>query len=549
MKQLLFKRKFRFWLYFVACFFPVASDLLRTYIFAELFGAIADGNRDYFLIAVIMAGFYVIIAFLIYISSRLLRISFMRDTILDVRIAAFEKIMNTSYRRFSSKSKDVYVSNLINDVTNFENNFFINLLNIIYRAGMYLASLAIIISIDYKLGLALVLFSVIIFFISRTFEKKTVALQKKVSSENENFTINIANTFNGLEILKLNNIEEKFKVKSFDAINKVETGKFRFRFFSEGQRTLTRALAGASTLFTLVYLLFQLRNGMTYADMMLLVMLAGNVVFALPDIFPRVNVVKSSMEIYNKITVLEEEPQVKKKEKVFAFSDKIEVSDLTFGYDTKEIFRNASFTIAKGKKYLIKGPSGIGKSTLIKLLSMTYDDYSGTIAADGVDLKTISDKSFTNKVAYIYQEVFLFEDTIKNNITLFKKLDQKTINEAVSQSGLTEFMKNKEKGLDELVSENGKNLSGGERQRLSIARAIAKKAEILFIDEGTSAVNEDLGKEIEQTFLNLDNTVVSISHRYYPGVTDHYDFVLEIKDGKVNTYTGKEYFAEETRYA
>ena len=129
MKQLLFKRKFRFLLYFVACFFPVASDLLRTYIFAELFGAIAEGNREYFITAVIMAGSYVIVAFLIYISSRLLRISYMADTILDVRIAAFEKIMNTSYQHFSTKSKDVYVSNLINDVTNFETDFFINLLD------------------------------------------------------------------------------------------------------------------------------------------------------------------------------------------------------------------------------------------------------------------------------------------------------------------------------------------------------------------------------------------------------------------------------------
>jgi len=144
--------------------------------------------------------------------------------------------------------------------------------------------------------------------------------------------------------------------------------------------------------------------------------------------------------------------------------------------------------------------------------------------------------------------VFLFEDSIKNNITLFKELDQKTIDEAIIKSGLQEFIQSRKQGLNEKLSENGKNLSGGERQRLSIARAIAKKAEILFVDEGTSAVNEELGKAIEQTFLNLDNTVIAISHRFYPGVTNQYDYVLEIKEGKIRTFTGKDYFAEEAAY-
>ena len=549
MKQLLFKRKWRFFLYFVACFFPVISDLLRIYIFSKLFDAIASLDPQYFLNISLMAAGYVVVGFLIYISSRLLRISYMRDTILDVRIAAFSKIMDTSYQHFNKKSKDVYISNLINDINNFENNFFINLLNFIFRIGMYVGSLIIMVVLDYRLAIAVVLFSIMIFFLVRTFEKKTEVLQKQVSQNNEEFTLNIGNTFNGLEVLKLNNMDNKFLNKSFEAINKVEQSKYRFRFFSDSQRNITQSIAGTSTIAVLIYLIYQTKFGLQYDDLMMLMMLSGNMVFALPDIFPRLNVIKSSVQIYNKITQVEKDTHTNNRPADFQFNNQLTVSNLSFGYEGKEIFQNVSFAIEKGKKYLLKGASGVGKSTLIKLLSQTYTDYEGSITIDGIDLKTIKDKSFANKVAYIYQEVFLFEDSIKNNITLFKDFDEETIDEAIDKSGLRDFINNKTLGIEEKVSENGKNLSGGERQRLSIARAIAKKAEILFIDEGTSAVNEELGKEIEQTFLNLDNTVISISHRFYPGVTNQYDYVLEIKEGKIRTYTGKDYFAEEASYA
>jgi len=98
--------------------------------------------------------------------------------------------------------------------------------------------------------------------------------------------------------------------------------------------------------------------------------------------------------------------------------------------------------------------------------------------------------------------------------------------------------------LDERLAENGKNLSGGQRQRISIARAIAKNAQILFVDEGTSSLNEELGREIEKLFLSLDNTVIAISHRYYEGVTENYDYVLEVKNGLVHSYPARDYFNE-----
>jgi ABC-type bacteriocin/lantibiotic exporter with double-glycine peptidase domain len=548
-KKLLFKRKKSLILYLGACFIPIVTNLSRQAIISSLFGAIAHVEMNTFIWIVIFGLIYIFVEMGLYITSRVLRISYMRDTILDVRIHAFDKILNSSYKHFSKKSKDVYISNLVNDVNNFETNFFINFLNFIVSGGLYLVSVIIMAFLDPLLALIMIFSSIMIFLITRTFQKKTGSLQKQLSTDNEAFTINTSNTFNGLEILKLNNIENKFIEKSVNSINKVEKSKFRFRFLNETQRTITYSLGYLTSMGALIYLLINAKGDINYSNIFFLVSISNNITFAFPDIFPRLNVILSSREIYNKITSLETEIKAVDKQNQFLFNDEIQIKNLTFSFGDKEVFSNAECVIKKGKKYLIKGPSGVGKSTLIKLLSMTYDDYIGTIEVDGVDLKTIKESSFSDNVAFIYQDVFLFEDTIKNNISLYKDLDDTIIDSSIRKAGLSEFVNSKKAGINDLISENGKNLSGGERQRVSIARAIAKQAGILFIDEGTSSVNEDLGKSIEETFLSLDGTVLSISHRYYKGVTDQYDFVLEIKNGKINTYSGVDYFKEEAKYA
>ncbi|MBE0700363.1 MAG: ATP-binding cassette domain-containing protein, partial [Acholeplasmataceae bacterium] len=181
------------------------------------------------------------------------------------------------------------------------------------------------------------------------------------------------------------------------------------------------------------------------------------------------------------------------------------------------------------------------------LLSMALDDYTGKILVDGTDMKTIMSKSFNEKVSYVYQDVFLFEATLKENIALFKETSDQAIHHAINQAGLSEFVNQLPDGIHTQISENGKNLSGGERQRVSIARALFKQADILFVDEATSSLNDELGVQIEQTLLSLDATILAISHKAFPGVTKTYDFVLELKDGYVTTYAAEDYFAEVTQ--
>lgn len=538
------KKKGQFAIYVLACFLPVIDSLIRMGLFSMMFGGVEKKDMRYFKVLVVLSILAAIVAGGLHIISRLMRIGFMKNILLEIRQQAFNKIINISYKDFSKQSKEVYMSHLINDINTFENNFFVNLLNVIFSGGMYVVCLVILYFMDFKLGIIMTLVSTGMFLFSKLFTGKTEELQEEISKRNEQLTVEIANTLNGLEILKLNGIENKFLDKSLDSINRVEKRKVIFNIFSEQQKSLIMFVSYMVLIGVVIYGGANIES-MGFTKVMLVVQLCSSLIFPLVEVLPRMNVIKSSIRIYDKITATEESGEkLEGKNIPFQFNTDIQVENLSFNYGEQTILKEASFKIEKGKKYLIKGVSGAGKSTLMKLLAMIYDEYEGKILVDGKDYAQIEERDFNDKVAFVYQDVFLFEDTIRNNICLYKDKDESLVLEACRKAGLMDLIEEQAEGLDTVLLENGKNLSGGQRQRISIARAIVKEAELLFVDEGTSALNEDIGKQIEQEILNLDCTVVAISHRYYEGVTTNYDYVLELKNGRVNVYDTRSYFGE-----
>ncbi|HHT65422.1 MAG: ABC transporter ATP-binding protein [Caldicoprobacterales bacterium] len=545
MKELLLRRKGKFIQYLIATFMFIIDHFAQMAMFALILSAIEKGDISFYKKTVVIIILFIIYTPLNYLISRLLRIRYMRDTILDVRKQAFDKIINMPFKQFSQKSKEVYISNLINDINTFENKFFISLLNFLINIGMFLLSLIILIVLDLRLAVGMFAFSILLFFLAGFFSKRTVALEQEISSSNEVFTTDMANTFAGIEILKLNNIEDRFLIKSTGTISRVEKKKYAASVFTELQQHVIRILAFAVSVIVLIYLAISMQSGLTLGMAGFIFQLCSSISNYLISAFPMWNQMKASVTIYQKIAQPEEiTVKVGKGSQPFRFKDRIEVSHVKFSFGDRPILKDASFVIEKGKKYLIKGVSGSGKTTLINLLAMVYDDFEGHITVDGVDYRDLHEKSFHDKVSLIYQDVFLFEDTIKNNITLYRDIPEEQIAYAAKVCGLDTLVQEKKNGLDERLTENGKNLSGGQRQRISIARAIAKDAEILFVDEGTSSLNEELGREIEKVFLELDHTVIAISHRYYEGVSENYDYVIELKNGEVHCFPAMDYFNE-----
>lgn len=545
MKQLLFKRKKEFVIYLIGCFLPAVNQLMGNFGFALLIGSVQARSSEVLVKTIVIAVIIVVVSSLLQLLSRFMRIGFMRDTLLDVRLQAFDKILAYDVHHFNKRSKDTYVSNLVNDINIFEQQFFHRLLNVIFRGGVYVLSVAILLFLDPLFAITIFALSWVIFYLTKKFESKTISLQEQVSIENEVFTLKASNVFNGAELLKLNNVEDRFLEQTLSAVDAVERKRFKYTVFTEGQRSLTNTLSFGIFIGMLAYLIALGFQGVSIGKITLMLQLGFGCVWPIGQVMPMFNELKAAAKIYVKITEVENNVSTDESGKLpFSFSEKIKVEQLNFSYESVKTLNNLNFTLIPGKKYLIRGTSGSGKSTLMKVLAKIADGYEGSVTMDGVDLRQISEKSFNENVSFIYQDVFLFEDTIRNNITLYKTYSEAQIYDALLKAGLDAFVKEHPEGLELKLEENGKNLSGGQRQRISIARAILRNTSILFSDEATASLNQELGKAVENTLLSLDQTIVAISHRVYEGVTEHYDFVLEMKNGTLIEYPGSVYFKE-----
>lgn len=241
----------------------------------------------------------------------------------------------------------------------------------------------------------------------------------------------------------------------------------------------------------------------------------ANIMGALSSIYPQIkSITKASENICN---VLDEKPFSYEEEKNQLTSFDIAFSKVDFAYENNvPILKNVSFEAKQGTTTALIGPSGSGKTTIVSLLARFWDTTGGTISVGGVDIKKISPDVLTKYMAIVFQEVYLLNDTIMNNIRIGRpEATDEEVFEAAKAARCHEFITKMEKGYETVIGEGGSTLSGGEKQRISIARALLKDAPIVLLDETTSNLDADNEKDIQRAFDRLmkEKTVLVIAHR------------------------------------
>ena len=220
--------------------------------------------------------------------------------------------------------------------------------------------------------------------------------------------------------------------------------------------------------------------------------------------------------------------------KLDAVKGNIEFSHVSFAIDDTQILEDVSFKLEEGKTLGIMGATGSGKSSIVNLLQRFYDANSGQVLMEGVDVKELSLRQIRENISVVMQDVFLFSDTIKENIEMGQrgKLRLEDIRRAARSAQADGFIEEMEEQYETVIGERGVGLSGGQKQRISIARAMSKKSPILVLDDSTSALDMETEHEIQKTLNELTGTTkMIIAHRI--SAVRHADEIIYLENGRV----------------
>lgn len=295
------------------------------------------------------------------------------------------------------------------------------------------------------------------------------------------------------------------------------------------------ALKIASVLLILISGIFTIQGNLTISIFLLIAMFAFMIFGAVENMNDSVHMLGLIDTSMDKLENIENAEFIDESGRDFSIASyNIDFTDVSFGYGEIEVLYNLSFQIPQNTTTAIVGPSGSGKSTICNLITRFYDVNSGSVKIGGHDVREFTCDSLLKNISMVFQNVYLFNDTIRNNIK-FGKSDatEDEIIEAAKKACCHDFIMALPEGYDTMIGEGGSSLSGGEKQRISIARAILKNAPIILLDEATASIDPENEHLIQQAISELiqGKTIVTIAHRL--ATIENADQILVVDHGKI----------------
>ncbi|WP_299523668.1 ABC transporter ATP-binding protein [uncultured Lutibacter sp.] len=467
---------------------------------------------------------------------------FLRNGVVkDLRDSLYKKIIELPLAYFSEKKKGDIIARMTSDVQEVETSFLTSLETIVREPLTIILTLVSMFAISAKLTLFVFILLPISGFIISGVGKKLKANSLLAQQETGNFLSFIEETLTGLRIIKGFNAEEKIEHK----FNK-STTKFRNLMTSVLHRkTLASPMSeflGSATIIAILWYGGRLVLGENsemapqeffgYIGLFYLVL---NPAKAISTAFYSIQKGNASAERI--IDILETENTIVDKPNAsnkLSFDKDIIFKNISFKYLDEYVLKDFSLHIPKGKTVALVGQSGSGKSTLANLITRFYDVNSGTITIDGVNIKDITQKSLRGLMGIVSQESILFNDTVKNNISL--GVNNATIEQVIEASSIAnahEFIKDLPLQYETNIGDSGNTLSGGQKQRLSIARAVLKNPPIMILDEATSALDTESEQLVQMALEKMmeNRTSLVIAHRL--STIQKADLIVVMKKGEI----------------
>ncbi|MDU1702429.1 MAG: ABC transporter ATP-binding protein [Streptococcus mitis] len=536
MKQLTKYHKKSFYTFMIFNILVPLTNIAFAYSIKIIIDSGMSQNREALTQAILIGAIVIFIyASLNFISLRL-RNKLVRQIMSRYKNKVFKSILDRDYREFSKEKSGKFISILTENMKKIEQDYLHQYFNISKNISLMIFSLVAMFIGNWFLTLLVIIASIIPMMISGFIGQKSASLQNSSMIADQKYLAKVKDILAGFLVIKSFNVKEAigqdYKNES-EKLDEIYFIKGKFDVLSNVISQLSGMIVFLVAFGGGMYLVFG--GHTTIGSVTAIVQLVNFVVMPLNEIGMGMSKFREGQATLNSFEVKDVIELQTGKTKEY-FDDVISFSNVDFSYPNAEekIFNNLSLQIKKGEKIAIVGMSGSGKSTLLNLLLRFYDVTSGYISIDNQDLQAISAESLYNLMTIVQQDVYIFDDTLKANITLSQSFTEDDIKKAVQQSGLESYILENELGLQTSCGENGSNLSGGERQRLSIARALIRKTPILLLDEATSSLDNKVTTEIENSILEIqDLTVLVVTHKLNKSMLKKYNRILFMKNGVI----------------
>ena len=513
--------------------------VIFAFIKRDMVNAAIEGEERVLLKGVILAMILLALRCILnplfsYICSRAVRVS-----IKELKIDLFKKVENLPMSYFTSTHSGDIVSVITNDMKVVEDALWNQMCFLVGAIFMGISSAIAMFRLDFRLAIGLIVVGFLTTRLSLRFTKSirtcSNAIQKNISRLNQYSKDLLGAIF----VIKIFQIGERY-LNTFDNIyHEYATNSIKCAS-KNAKVSAYNYCVSTFVMFAIFFVgaIFSTKGYVDFGTVTAMLSLQGGILFAFTGLGQFINQLQASLAGADRIfdlLELENESQSQRIDESKVNYEEIVCNQVTFGYDEDEmILKGLNLVVRKGDQIVLTGPSGGGKSTVLKLLLGLYHASSGMICIQGKDLRSYQIKELRDLITYIPQEVYMFDGTIEENIKLGKQnATREEVVKAAVLAGANDFIMELDHGYDTSAGENGERLSGGQRQRIAIARAFLKNTPILLMDEATSALDHESEKKVQEALnvLVRGKTVIRVSHRLATIKEDEY--VYMIKGGRV----------------
>jgi len=514
-------------------------NLILSWIIQQLMDTAAgkSGALSFRTLLLISAGFVLLCAglsLLNYASQP----RFLERAMRQYKDFAFKKLIGKSISSFRDESAAGYLSALTNDAASIETNYLAQMLAMITKAVTFIGALLLMCRYSLLMTAIAAGLTVLPLIASLLTGNRLQAVESRVSERNGEFTAALSDCLAGFTVVK-NFKAEREIFRLFAQSNKaLEHEKFTGRRI----KTLVGMIGAVTGIFAQlgvfiagVYL--SMKGGsMTPGAVVLFVNLMNFIISPIAELPGLLACRKAALGLVDKLAAaLERSSSREGSETLNKLEHGIRLENVSFAYEPgKTVLHGINAEFEAGRAYALVGGSGSGsgKSTLLNLLMAAETNYSGHILADGIELSDISTESLYGTMAAIQQNVFVFNASIKDNVSMFHDFPKTEMDEAIARAHLGALIR--ERGEDYLCGENGSVLSGGEKQRISVARSLLKKSSVLLADEVTAALDAQTAHRVSSDILDLQGiTRIVVTHTLEESLLRRYDKIFVLRSGRI----------------